>query len=339
MQTVLSDVERRVVANLSIPRNVADLTGELRRDPYFPSTSEEEVHGFLTDLEKHGLVVNIGDGAAQTPGELAAKVDAHKTAVSMPDEKAQIFEQRLQLPHRSWRLEGDVWMFTEDGRDMLWAPPAGAGSPLDVMGLSALIQNEWKRVDTDLNPKKLPEGVTLGDKLTTDEFGRWHEAVVKDWMKRNGVSKRPAALSPPIAGGAGYADATENLIVDAENAKTGYTVSTQWYMALVKTAVTDADTGSTIAEPNTTTEWVGYARKSVAAADMNAASAGSASNANAIIFAAHGGGSGVSIIGFAKCIAATVGTLQKYGTCSTVTVSATQTPAQFAVGAFTTSLD
>lgn len=338
MQTVLSDVERRVVANLSIPRNVADLTYELRRDPYFPSTSEKEVNSFLEDLSKEGLVVNLGDGSGLSPGELAAKVDSHKTAVSMPDEKAQIFEARLAVPHRAWRLDGDVWMFTEDGRDTLWAPPPGAGQPLDVTSLAAAVHNEWARVNHDINPKD-PGQHSLSSVLTHDEFTRWHKSVTDEWKKRNGVSKLPNVLAAPIAGGAGYADATENLIVDAENAKTAYTVTTQWFMALVKTAVTDADTGSTIAEPNTTTEWVGYARKSVAAADMNAASAGSATNANAIIFAACTGGAGVAIIGFAKCIAATVGVLQKYGTCSTVTVSTTQTPAQFAVGNFTTSLD
>jgi hypothetical protein len=174
----------------------------------------------------------------------------------------------------------------------------------------------------------------LGAAVTTmlpEEFADWERQVRDEFEQRTGEK-----LTPPLMGGAGYSDAWENLGIDAENGKgTGFQITAPWFMALVTVAVTDADTGSTITEATGAT---GYARKSVAAADMNTSSAGSATNANAITFAAITAGS-AAVIGFAKCIAATVGVMQKYGTCASTTISATQTPPTFAAGAFTTSLD
>ena len=328
---VLTDIERRTVANLSIPRNVSNLAHELRVDPFAPSLSDSEVNDRLQELAKQGLVVSLGDGRDLSPGELAHKANSNKQTYSMPDEKAKIFERRLAAPHRAWRLDGEMWMFTQEGFDALHAPLPGAGEPLGTVALANLIQQEFKRVK-DVNPKS--ETAETGQILLSEEYAAWLKEVQKDWKERNKTDKLPHALRGPVGGGAGYNDATELLILDAENGKSSYTETAPWYMALVTVAVTDADTGSTLTEAN----YTGYARKSVAAADMNSAASGAATNANAIIFAACTGGTS-AVIGFAKCAASTAGRAIKHGTCSTVNISSTQTPAQFAVGAFTTSLD
>jgi hypothetical protein len=349
MQTILSDVERRAIGNLSIPRNVADLTHALRTDPFAASPSEGEVAKLLQQLEGDGFVVNMGDGRAQSPGELAAAVDSHAEAVSMPDEKAQIFERRMSLPHRSWRLDGDVWMFTQEGFDKLHEPTAESPPITDPQVLEALlaahgravIETKFSGSIFDKDGGNLESDVRLGSvsvdgerraRLLPEEFSHWAKQVIGEFEDRTGRK-----VTPPMQGGAGYSDAWENLGVDAENGKgTGFAVTAPWFMALTTVAVTDADTGSTITEPTGAT---GYARKSVAAADMNTAAAGAATNANAIIFAGITGGTQQTVIGFAKCIAATVGVVQKYGTTASTVISTTQTPAQFAASAFSTSLD
>jgi hypothetical protein len=349
-QTVLTDVERRVVGNLSIPRNVADLVHELRQDPYVESLSEADVHDLLTELADQGLVVNLGDGQDSSPGELAAKVDSHKRAVSMPDEKAQNFERRLSQPHRFWRLVGDVWMFTNDGFDKLHEPVGSSARQASLEQVEQMLLKHARNVvdlpfegsihdkqggvlkDTKahLGRGKVVDGEIVASMLP-EEFKFWADQICDAHEEAYGV--RPKI---PMMGGAGYADATENLIVDAENAKTGYTVTAPWYMALTTVLVTDSDTGSTITEPTGAT---GYARKSVAAADMNNASAGAATNANAITGAGITGGTNQTCIGFAKCIAATVGVLQKYGTTPSTVIGPQNTPWSFAVGALSTSLD
>jgi hypothetical protein len=334
VQTVLTDKERRLVGNLSIPRNVADLTHQLRVDPHVDTEdlSEQSVHDQLVELAEHGLVVNLGDGRDLSSGELAAKVDGHKKAVSMPDEKAKIFEARLTVPHRRWRLSGDVWHFTDDALEMLVSGAVDAPAPLPLDQLERVIREEQKRIfDGDRSKLDDNNGPSIGQKLLQDEFSRWAKDVAKAHKDRTGEK-----VNLPMAGGMpGYSDAWENLGIDAENGKgTGFQITAPWYMALTTVAVTDADTGSTITEAN----YTGYARKSVAAADMGASAAGSAANSAVIQFAACTAGTS-TVIGFAKCIAATVGVMQKYGTCASTTVSTTQTPAQFAIGAFTTSLD
>jgi hypothetical protein len=349
-QTVLTDVERRVVGNLSIPRNVADLVHELRQDPYVESLSEADVHDLLTELADQGLVVNLGDGQDSSPGELAAKVDSHKRAVSMPDEKAQNFERRLSQPHRFWRLVGDVWMFTNDGFDKLHEPVGSSARQASLEQVEQMLLKHARNV-VDLPSRARSTTSRAACSRTRRRISaaaRWSTArssprccprsssslgdLICD-AHEEAYGVRPKI---PMMGGAGYADATENLIVDAENAKTGYTVTAPWYMALTTVLVTDADTGSTITEPTGAT---GYARKSVAAADMNNASSGAATNANAITGAGITGGTNQTCIGFAKCIAATVGVLQKYGTTPSTVIGPQNTPWSFAVGALSTSLD
>lgn len=351
MQSVLTDLERRVVGNLSIPRNVTDIAHELRTDPHAPTLPERDVPALLADLAAAGLVVNLG--ATDDVAKLAASLEAHPAARPMPDEKADIWSKRLKIPGRDWRAAGDLWIFTDAGFDKLHEPVFNP-APLSVPEVEALLSAHASRVvqapfegsihdadggrllqDTPLAAGERDESVR-GERVATllpEEYAQWAKRVSDECEQRTG--RRP---QQPLAGGAGYADATETLIIDAENGKTaGYAVTTPWFMALTTVAVTDADTGSTITEATGAT---GYARKSVAAADMNSAASpgGSASNANAIVFAAITAGS-ATVIGFAKCIASTVGVLQKYGTCSSTVISSTQTPPQFSVGAFTTSVD
>ncbi|MBA3688479.1 MAG: hypothetical protein H0W81_06595 [Chloroflexi bacterium] len=327
-QTVLTDIERRAVGNLSIPRNVPDLTHQLRIDSNVPNVTEQDVAKLLTGLAKDGLVVNLGDGQEyESPGDLAAFADSHKTAVSMSDEKAQVYEKRLGVGHRAWRLVGDQWMFTKAGFEKLHDVDAVA-PVTDPDVLRRLIAAEAART-TEVKDIAAP-GASAAAILLPAEFKAWQKEVIAEFEDRTGIKVHPA-----VAGGAGYSDAWENLGVDAENGKaSGFTITAPWFMALTTVAVTDADTGTTITEAG----YTGYARKSVAAADMNTAASGSATNANAITFAACTAGTS-TVIGFAKCIAATVGVMQKYGTVTSTVVSTTQTPATFAVAAFTTTLD
>ena len=322
--TVLSNLERRAIGNLSIPRNVSDLALQLRADPYAPSPSEEDVHSLLGQLEDSGLVVKLGE--FESPGKAASALDRHSEGWSMPDEKAQIYESRLRIPHRRWRAAGDLWSLSTEGLDQLTGPIPDQPDGLDTASLERVLAQEMARVkDGDHSG---PDA-SLSQHLTSEEFSAWAEAVVREHEERTG--ERPQM---PIGGGAGYSDAYEILVLDAENQKSTLTAAAPWYMALVTVAVTDADTGSTMTEAT----YTGYARKSVAAGDMNGAAAGSASNANAIQFAACTNNSSV-VIGFAHCAASTVGTMRKFGTCASTTVSTTQTPAQFAASAYTTSLD
>lgn len=135
---------------------------------------------------------------------------------------------------------------------------------------------------------------------------------------------------------AGFSDAMENEILDSifgDHATINlFTAPT--YLALTTVAVAEGDTGSTITEAN----YTGYARKSVEAADMGAASGGSKANVNQLQFANATAGSS-TVIGWAQCSAAAAGKIGLFGTCTSTTISATQTPATIAVGALSGSLD
>lgn len=106
------------------------------------------------------------------------------------------------------------------------------------------------------------------------------------------------------------------------------------YLALCTVAVGETDTGSTITEAN----YTGYARKSMAASDLSAASAGSKTNSNAITFAACTAGSS-TVIGWAQCAASSAGNIGVYGTCTSTVISTTQTPATVAIGGLVANLD
>lgn len=134
---------------------------------------------------------------------------------------------------------------------------------------------------------------------------------------------------------ASFSDYWENAVLDGTfGDPTTPTITAPVYLALCTTVPTDASTGSTIVEA----AYTGYARKSVAAADMSAAASGSKTNGNAITFAACTGSSS-TVIGWAICDAATVGNVLVWGTCTSTVISTTQTPATIAVGGLVVTLD
>jgi hypothetical protein len=345
--TISSERERRVLSHLSVPRNVDDLSQMLRTDVGHPTKVDPQgVHDTLEEFKRNGWAVNLGEHS--DPAKLAAKVESSK-ARTMPDEKAEIYSRRRsQRPQDRWRLEGDLWMMTDAGRDASRAATQeNVPAPMTTSQLRAAIRQEWARVKSaplegDLNDEqggRLPEdyGESLGDALLEQEFRHWLDAVLKGHEETWGKGEADELRKDlPMGGGSQFSDAYEIIIVDVWNQKATATAAAPWYMALVETtAVTDADTGSTLDEP----EYTGYARKTVAAADMNAGSgtSGAVTNANAIQFAACTAGTD-TIIGFAHCVALTVGVMRSYGTCSSTVVSTTQTPAQFAAGAYTATV-
>lgn len=135
---------------------------------------------------------------------------------------------------------------------------------------------------------------------------------------------------------AGFSNAMEDEILDSifGDHATINLFSAPTYLALVTVAVAEGDTGSTITEAN----YTGYARKSIAAADMGASSGGTKSNTAQQQFANATGGSS-TIIGWAQCSASTAGKVGLFGTSTSTVISATQTPATIAVGALSGSLD
>jgi hypothetical protein len=160
----------------------------------------------------------------------------------------------------------------------------------------------------------LPAGPLTGD----DVFGRLKAALDK------------------LVVFAGYSNFAENEVLDSSmgDHATINLFTAPTHLALCTVAVAETDTGSTITEAN----YTGYARKSIAAADLGAASGGSKSNSVQQQFAGATAGSSV-IIGWALCTASTTGNIIFFGTCTSTTVSSTQTPATVAVGALTATLD
>lgn len=141
---------------------------------------------------------------------------------------------------------------------------------------------------------------------------------------------------PPIAGGASKSDYLENKILDHALGKTAFTMPTTVAMALTTVTPTDAMTGATITEAT----YTGYARKVIAASDLNAAASGTTTNANAITFAACTAGSS-TIIGFAICDSSTTGAgnVLYWGTTTSKVIDTSNTPATVAVGGLSVSED
>jgi hypothetical protein len=121
-------------------------------------------------------------------------------------------------------------------------------------------------------------------------------------------------------------DYLELKILDHIVGKTSFTMPTA-YVALLTSAPSDADTGSTITEAN----YTGYARVSTAGADWNAAAAGAISNANDITFGECTGGSS-NCTHFAIVDAASAGNMLAYGTLDTAMNVVTGVTPKFAGG-------
>ncbi len=218
-QTVLTDHERRVIGQLSIPRNVQNLLHEIRIDPYHQTPHEVQLADDLQTLAGGGYVVNLGS-SHDAPGKIASAVDKHKQARSMHDEKARIYEARLLNPARSWRADGDMWIITDQGFEALHEPVPGEPQPLPRQAVEALMQEEAARLYKG-DPSKIAGNgkVTLANKLLEEEFTSWVKSIQKYYKELTGET-----LRPPVMGGAGYSDATEVLILDPENGKgTAYT--------------------------------------------------------------------------------------------------------------------
>jgi len=327
----LTDVQRRTLANLSIPRNADDLTNHLR--PHIIADPHRIDHLLRNGLSEHGWVVNLGRHT--DPAKLASAVQRRNGSTApmeIPDDKAAIYSRRMTRPDLAWRMDGDLWMLTEEGLAELHREPDDTPPPLPPSQVQAAVDAEWARV---LREPFIPGETSLANALLEHEFAHWYGSVAAECERV--WNTRPTA---PIAGGAsGWSDAYEVSILDQENQKTAIgAVVDPWYMALSILALTDADTGTTVGDGTHVPTYTGYARKSVAGTDMPAATsgAGSAANTSAITFAACTAGTS-TILAFANCVAATVGVLRKWGDCASTVVSVTQTPPTFAVGAYVTT--
>lgn len=128
----------------------------------------------------------------------------------------------------------------------------------------------------------------------------------------------------------------ENKDLDHNLGKAAFTMPTTVALALCTTVPDDTSTGATIVEAT----YTGYARKVVAAGDLNAAAAGQTTNANAITFAACTGSSS-TVIGWALCDNSTTGAgnVLYWGTCTSTVISTTQTPATVAIGGLVVNED
>ena len=134
---------------------------------------------------------------------------------------------------------------------------------------------------------------------------------------------------------AGLSNAVENKVLDDLTGKTTYTITSPTYLALLTTAAGEGDTAGSLVEAN----YTGYARKAIAAADMSAASAGATANTVAQTFATCTAGSSI-IIGWGLCSSASgAGDLIFFGTCSSTTISTTQTPPTIAISALSLTAD
>lgn len=346
----LTDIERRFIANFGQPRNFEHVQHELRIDPYTTVNVDGEPVSFYAhddDMKMllqaaldNGWVVDLGDH--DSPGKLASAAQKSKAAMdTWSDEQAQIFENRLKIPQRAWRMNGNAYIISNDGIAKLHEPtgPVAVLPPSTVQGM---VDAEWQRV---IHDRDNIDTETQTGALVLEQWYEWFKEVNAEVKRAWNVElEDPAAGGPgslpPVAGGAGWTDVYENRILDHENQKTAMpALVTPWFMALTILAFTDTDTPTTSQDGSHKPTYTGYADASTPAASLNAASAGSASNGTAITFAACTAGSS-SIVGFAnKETNGTTGDLRKYGTCTTTTVSTTQTPATFAIGAYTTTAD
>jgi len=133
----------------------------------------------------------------------------------------------------------------------------------------------------------------------------------------------------------GFSNAAELIVLDSVLNDHTTNLYTTPHLALTTVAVGETDTGATLTEA----AYTGYARKAIAAADLSPAAAGSKTNSAALIFAACTAGSAV-VIGWAVVnSAAGAGDVILFGTCTSTTISTTQTPPQVAAGVLIANLD
>jgi hypothetical protein len=339
---MLSDLDRRTIGNLAIPRNVPDLTQVLREDPNTNTRPDGEVADHLAGLAQRGLVVKLGGFEDAVKAAGAAEKNTH--ARSMQEDEAAIYARRLNHPRFRWRMDGDLWVITDDGIAEMHAPTVAART-LTPMETQAVVDAEWARTLKGVTTKNYNEakhGEALKGGVLEDHFLVWYKDVADECERVWNV--RPRA---PLAGGGSWSDTYENFILDLENQKTSLAtndpITAPWFMALQILALTDASTPTTANDGTHKPTYTGYLPVGVPAASMLAATGGSSNDTTAITFAACTGGTD-NILGFANCISITGSTvtgayIRKWGSCASTTISATQTPATFAIGAYVTTAD
>jgi hypothetical protein len=163
-------------------------------------------------------------------------------------------------------------------------------------------------------------------------FGR-----ILDKLRRGGTPELDRARDATILHMAGFSNAAELDVLDTVFGDHGsiqlYTAPT--YLSLTTVAVAETDTAGTLTEAN----YTGFARKSIAAADMSAASAGAKTNGNTLTFANCTAGTS-TIIGWAVVTTSSgAGTVIVFGTCTSTVISTTQTPPTVNAGALSVTLD
>ncbi len=136
---------------------------------------------------------------------------------------------------------------------------------------------------------------------------------------------------------ASKSDYLENKNLDHNLGDGAFTMPATVTLALCTTVPTDASLGTNIVEA---TGYPGYARTTIAAADLSAAASGSKTNSAAITFPACSAGT-ATVIGFAICDSATTGAgnVLYWGTCTSTVISTTQTPPTVAIGALVVTED
>lgn len=156
---VLSDLERRHIAHLSIPRNVVDWDLRLRSDPNVPKRIETDDDGrvvyedgvpkeielgdYLDVLVDKGYVVRLPEETDPTKMALAAQ--GHKSTVDLHDDSVEILSRRLARPDLAWRAQGEKLMLSKVGLEAI-KEPVGYSPDLDADGLNRVINSEWARV-------------------------------------------------------------------------------------------------------------------------------------------------------------------------------------------------
>lgn len=133
-----------------------------------------------------------------------------------------------------------------------------------------------------------------------------------------------------------FSEYAAGAILAHATGKTAWTMPTT-YVALCTTVPTSTSTGATIAEAT----YTGYARLATSG-DWGTVTPGtpeSIANSVALTFAACTAGTS-TIVGFAIVDSATLaaGNVIAWGSCTSTTISTTQTPATFAIGALTLTL-
>lgn len=120
----MTDRDRRVLANLSIPRSAQEVARQIVADanaPFDPTVSFaqtiNEVEVILWELEGAGLVKNIG--AVEGAEHAVTLVADDDELPTLHPEKAEQYHDRMTGKDR-WKLgEGALWYFTEAGFEAL----------------------------------------------------------------------------------------------------------------------------------------------------------------------------------------------------------------------------